>query len=198
MAGLRTHWNKCFGIKSAQKTDEKRIVMNFLYYALITVVCWGTYGVCMHIGSTNMGDKENGRIMAFLWVGLAYFLTAVVAPLIILKLKGGNIAFWAYPTKGWQWSLIAGTLGAIGALGVLLAFGKMSSPAYVPVIMSIIFAGAPMVNAVVSTTKEGNWSYVKWPFVLGIAMAALGGYLITKHAPKPPKVPLDTVATKPS
>ena len=43
--------------------------------------------------------------------------------------------------------LIAGTLGAIGALGVLLAFGKMPSPAYVPVIMSIIFAGAPMVNA---------------------------------------------------
>jgi uncharacterized membrane protein YoaK (UPF0700 family) len=117
----------------------------------------------------------------------------VVAPLIILKLKGGNIAFWAYPTKGWQWSLIAGTLGAIGALGVLLAFGKMPSPDYVPVIMSIIFAGAPMVNAFVSTTKEGNWSYVKWPFVLGIAMAALGGYLITKHAPKPPKAPDPTV-----
>ena len=113
--------------------------MNYIYFALLTVVCWGTYGVCMHIGSSNMADKENGRIMAFLWVGLAYFLTAVVAPLIILKLKGGNIAFWSYPTKGWQWSLIAGTLGAIGALGVLLAFGKMPSPAYVPVIMSIIF-----------------------------------------------------------
>jgi len=111
----------------------------------------------------------------------------VVAPIIILKLKGGNIAFWTYPTKGWQWSLIAGTLGAIGALGVLLAFGKMPSPAYVPVIMSIIFAGAPMVNALVSTTKEGNWSYVRWPFVLGIALAAVGGYMITKHAPKPPK-----------
>jgi hypothetical protein len=50
----------------------------------------------------------------------------------------------------------------------------------------------------VSTTKEGNWSYVKWPFVLGIAMAALGGYLITKHAPKPPKAAAETVATKPS
>jgi hypothetical protein len=72
-------------------------------------------------------------------------------------------------------------------LGVLLAFGKMPSPAYVPVIMSIIFAGAPMVNALVSTTKEGNWSYVRWPFVLGIALAAIGGYMITKHAPKPPK-----------
>ena len=65
--------------------------MQYLYYALITVVCWGTYGVCMHIGSSNMGDKENGRIMAFLWVGLAYFLTAVVAPLIILEAQG-----WKY------------------------------------------------------------------------------------------------------
>ncbi len=164
--------------------------MQYLYYALITVVCWGTYGVCMHIGSSNMGDKENGRIMAFLWVGLAYFLTAVVAPLIILKLKGGNIAFWTFPTKGWQWSFIAGTLGAVGALGVLLAFGKMPSPAYVPVIMSIIFAGAPMVNAIVSTTKEGNWAFVKAPFIAGICMAAIGGYLITKYTPKPPKAPL--------
>ena len=170
--------------------------MQFLYYALITVVCWGTYGVCMHIGSTNMEDKENGRIMAFLWVGLAYFLTAVVAPFIILKLKGGNVAFWTFLAQGWQWSLIAGTLGAVGALGVLLAFGKMPSPAYVPVIMSIIFAGAPMVNAIVSTTKEGNWSYVKWPFVVGIALAALGGYLITKHAPKPPKIPSVAEASK--
>jgi hypothetical protein len=141
----------------------------------------------MHIGSSNMDDKENGRIMAFLWVGLAYFLTAVIAPLIILKLKGGNLSFWTYPTKGWQWSLLAGTLGAIGALGVLLAFGKMPSPAFVPVIMSIIFAGAPMVNAFVSTTKEGNWSYVSWPFLMGIALAAIGGYMITKHAPKPPQ-----------
>ena len=52
--------------------------------------------------------------------------------------------------------------------------------------MSIIFAGAPMVNAIVSTTKEGNWGRVlskeHWPFIVGIAMAALGGYLITKYA----------------
>ncbi len=125
--------------------------------------------------------------MAFLWVGLAYFLTAVIAPLIILKIKGGPIDFWAYPDKGWKWSLIAGILGAIGALGVLLAFGASPNPPiYVPVIMSIIFAGAPIVNAVVNTTKEGNWSYVKAPFILGIILAAVGGYLVTKNPPKPP------------
>ena len=106
----------------------------------------------MHTGSMKMESPEHGRIMAFLWVGLAYFLTAVIAPIIILKLKGGPIDFWAYPAKGWQWSLIAGTLGAIGALGVLLAFGAAPKPtAYVPVIMSIIFAGAPIVNIIVAT-----------------------------------------------
>jgi len=55
--------------------------------------------------------------------------------------------------------------------------------------MSIIFAGAPMVNAIVSTTKENNWGNVKPLFLLGIAMAAGGGYLLTKHAPKPDKTP---------
>ena len=151
----------------------------------MTVICWGTYGVCMHTGSMNMKNPEHGRIMAFLWVGLAYFLTAVIAPIIILKLKGAPIDFWAYPAKGWQWSLIAGTLGAIGALGVLLAFGASPDPkVYVPVVMSIIFAGAPIVNAVVNTTKDKNWSNVQWPFVLGIVLAAVGGYLVTKHVPK--------------
>ena len=139
----------------------------------------------MHTGSASMKNPEHGRIMAFLWVGLAYFLTAVIAPIIILKLKGGPIDFWAYPAKGWQWSLIAGTLGAIGALGVLLAFGASPNPpVYVPVVMSIIFAGAPIVNAVVNTTKNNGWANVQWPFVLGIVLAALGGYLVTKHAPK--------------
>ena len=98
--------------------------MNFLYYALITVVCWGTYGVCMHIGSTNMGDKENGRIMAFLWVGLAYFLTAVVAPLIILKLKGGNIAFWAYPDQGLAMVTNCGDSWCNWSIGGITCFWK--------------------------------------------------------------------------
>ena len=153
----------------------------------MTVICWGTYGVCMHIGSDNMKNDEHGRMMAFLWVGLAYFLTAVIAPLIILKFTGGPTNFWnPVYYKGWQWSLIAGTLGAIGALGVLLAFGAAPKPtgAYVPVVMSIIFAGAPIVNAVVNTTKDKNWSNVQWPFVLGIVLAAVGGYLVTKHVPK--------------
>ena len=68
-----------------------------------------------------MRDPEFGRYKAFLVVGIAYFLVAVIAPLILLKVSGSNLKFTAV---GFKWSLIAGTVGAIGVLwGVLLAFG---------------------------------------------------------------------------
>ena len=72
-------------------SNPKNKNMDYLYFALLTVCCWGTYGVCMHIGSVEMADKEHGRLMAFIWVGLAYFLTAIIAPLIIFKIKGAPL-----------------------------------------------------------------------------------------------------------
>ena len=118
--------------------------MNWVGFALMTVAFWGLYGVFLHKGSMKMADPEFGRYKAFLVVGIAYFLVAVLAPLILLKVSGSNLKFTG---EGFKWSLIAGTVGAIGALGVLLAFGKGGPPAAV---MSIIFAGAPVVNAVVA------------------------------------------------
>ena len=121
-------------------------------WALLTVICWGTYGVCMHTGSMNMESKEHGRMMAFLYVGLAYFLTAVIAPLIILKLKGGSVDFWNYPDAGWKWSLGAGILGAIGALGVLLgALGGVSSGGGSPVFLGRPWPWPPRVKSLTPT-----------------------------------------------
>jgi drug/metabolite transporter (DMT)-like permease len=159
--------------------------MNWLIYALLTVACWGVYGICLHSGTLGIADPVNGRIKAFLIVGLAYFLTAVLAPLVILIGKGSSVEFWNYPPKGFWWSLIAGIVGAIGALGVLLAFGAKGTPA---VVMSIVFAGAPVVNAIVSLIQHppaGGWSSVKPQFFLGIALAAVGGCLVTYYKPAP-------------
>jgi drug/metabolite transporter (DMT)-like permease len=108
--------------------------MNWLAFALMTVVSWGVYGVFLHTGQMGMKDSVNGRYMAFLYVGIAYFLVAVLGPIVMLKLQGGRLDFWAYPSKGLWWSLIAGIVGAIGAFGVLLAFGAKGTP---PVVMSI-------------------------------------------------------------
>jgi uncharacterized membrane protein YeaQ/YmgE (transglycosylase-associated protein family) len=149
----------------------------------MTVGCWGVYGVFLHTGQVAMQDPVNGRYKAFLFVGLAYFLTAVLAPLGLLLAKGA--AFTGYTPRGMAWSLIAGIVGAAGAFGVLLAFGAKGTPA---VVMSIVFAGAPVVNAVYSLILHppaGGWGSVRWQFYLGIAMAALGGCLVTYFKPNP-------------
>lgn len=171
--------------------------MNWLLYVLLTVGCWGVYGVFLHSGTLGMADPVNGRIKAFLFVGLAYFLTAVVAPLLILKVNG---ATWSFPSKGLWWSLIAGIVGAIGALGVLLAFGAKGSPT---VVMSIIFAGAPIVNALVAIATHppaGGWGSIRPQFYIGILLAALGGCLVSYYKPAaaPAKAPGVTAPANPT
>jgi hypothetical protein len=83
------------------------------------------------------------------------------------------------------WSILAGVVGAAGAFGVLLAFGAKGSPAAV---MSIVFAGAPMVNAGLALSLHppaGGWAGLRWQFVLGILLAAVGGCLVTLYKPAP-------------
>lgn len=156
--------------------------MNWLLYSLMTAFFFGLYGVLLHSGSMGMKDPVNGRYKAFLFVGVAYFLVAVVVPLILLKFKGAEFAF---PTQGWTWSLAAGVAGAIGAFGILLAFGAKGLPAAV---MSIVFAGAPIVNAFVSMALHppaGGLKGISWQFLVGIVLAAVGGCLVALYKPAP-------------
>ena len=156
--------------------------MNWLFYALLTVLTWGLYGVYLHSGQLAMGDPVNGRYKAFLFVGIAYFIIAVLAPLLVLKLNGSDFNF---PAKGIWVSLFAGALGAIGAFGILLAFGAKGTPT---VVMAIVFCAAPIVNAMAATLKhppKGGWGAIAWQFYAGIALAAAGGFLVSYYKPAP-------------
>jgi hypothetical protein len=157
--------------------------LTWLMFSLLTVASWGVYGVFLHSGQMGMADPVNGRYKAFLFVGIAYFLTAVLAPLGLLVAKGAS---WTYPARGMVWSLVAGIVGAIGAFGVLLAFGAKGTPA---VVMSIVFAGAPVVNSLYALwlhPPAGGLSAIKPQFYVGILLAALGGCLVTFYKPNPP------------
>ena len=154
----------------------------WLTFALLTVACWGLYGIFLHAGQVGMKDPVNGRYKAFFWVGVAYFVVAVMAPAGLLLANGAS---WTMPGKGLCLSLVAGVLGAIGAFGVLLAFGAKGHPA---VVMSIIFAGAPIVNAVIALglhPPAGGLSSLRWQFVAGIVLAAVGGMMVTLYKPGP-------------
>ena len=89
--------------------------MTWLIFALSTVACWGLYGILLHSGQVSMGDPVNGRYKAFLFVGIAYFLIAVLAPLMALMMNNTD---WHFPFKGASLSLLAGVVGAWPAVAI--------------------------------------------------------------------------------
>ena len=177
----------------------------WLLFAFLTVASWGVYGVLLHLGQSQIGDKTdmvNNRYRAFLFVGIAYFLVAILGPILVLKLRGAPLL--TVNGSGAWLSLVAGTVGAIGAFGVLLAFGAAPKPVtlYVPVIMSIIFAGAPIVNAITALILHpppGGLAAMRPQFFLGIVLAALGGCLVSLYKdPKPASTPATMASPAPS
>lgn len=161
----------------------------WLTFALMTVASWGLYGIFLHSGQMAMADPQQGRYKAFLWVGIAYVLIAVIGPTVMLVMGGTD---WVMPGKGIRLSLLAGVLGAVGAFTVLLAFGAGGKPAYV---MSIVFAGAPVVNATVGLAMHppaGGIGSLDKRFILGLLLALTGGALVTIYKPAPGKPPVQS------
>ncbi len=169
---------------------------SWLIFALLTVISWGVYGVLLHTGRSAMpagAEMGNASLKAFLWVGVAYFVVAIVGPVIVLKSRGTD---WSFTGSGITWSFIAGTAGAIGAFTLVLALGAAAAPVIkggggfgpsaASAVMPIVFGGAPIVNAIVAMLlhpPEGGLKSLPLPFILGIVLAAGGGFLVAKFAP---------------
>lgn len=156
--------------------------MHWIVFAFMSIASWGLYVNVIHIGTKAMEDPINGRFKAFLFIGLAYFIIAVIGPIAVLLI---NNAKWEFSTKGIVYSTAAGMAGAIGAFCLQLALFKGGPPTAVG---SIIFAGTPIVNALAAAVifnppKEGLSAF-KWQFILGVILAATGGYLVSTFPPK--------------
>ena len=100
----------------------------------VTALCWGSYGPMLHQGQLKMGGS---RLRPFLCVGLAYFGMAVLVPLAVL---GVWVEPGSWSLSGILWSLAGGAAGAVGALGIILAFKFGGRPIYV---MPLVFGGHP-------------------------------------------------------
>ena len=155
------------------------------------VLSWGVYVPVLHEGQSKMGapgGPSAGSVRAFLCVGLAYFLTAVVIPLILLVLNfaGGERLDFTHNGQTNYPALIFATLGGIagaaGALCIILSIKNGGKPLY---IAPLVFAGAPIVNAIVSLAwhpPEGLTESKYLPgwimFGSGILLAAVGAGLV--------------------
>lgn len=153
-------------------------LMQLLSIATV-VVCWGAYGPVLHKGQAAM---QQSRLRPLLCVGLAYFAIAVFVPLLLLSAVSDAEAS-EFNFGGTLWSLSAGAAGAIGALGIIMAFNFGGRPVYV---MPLVFGGAPVVNTLLTTLVGGLWSEVRPLFLAGLILVIAGAAMVLVFAPKGP------------
>jgi hypothetical protein len=185
---------------------------DWLMYALLAGLSWGTYVPLIFYGGTELGGKPGSRMMAILCVGIAYFVIAVMFPLYLFLSK--QQAWPDITTTGLVFSSLAGVAGAVGALCVVFASkaaveaaGKENPAMYRVYIAPLIFGLAPVINTLVSTVwhpKKGepfhfSFELPGWKLWVGILLVGLGAALVlyskeeaeTKphaRAPRPPVV----------
>ena len=141
----------------------------------LTAFCWGVYGPVLHFGREAM----HSNLRPFMCVGLAYFVIAVLVPLALLA-RGGERGSWT--SKGVLWSMLAGTAGALGALGVILALGFGGKPIYV---MPLVFGGAPVVNTLLTAFMNRSFNQLKAPFLAGLILVITGAVTVLVFKPQP-------------
>lgn len=148
----------------------------WLIFVILTVLTWGAYVPTLHEGQMSMGSGK-APLRAFLFVGLAYFVTSA-AVLFLVKIR--EMEPWDFTSKGMSFSFVAGLLGAVGALGIVFALKNGGSPKVVP---PLVFAGAPIMNTLVSMLWHKPTKAVSPLFFLGIVVAALGTFMVLKYKP---------------
>jgi hypothetical protein len=192
-------------------------------YVILAGLSWGTYVPIIFYGGTELTTKPGtigGRLASILCVGVAYFVLAVVVPLLLMSIRDDAKPEWK--TNGLIFSGLAGVAGAVGAICVIFASKAAvdaakaegaTTPqeiaAYRIYIAPLIFSLAPLVNTILSLIwhpKPGDpWHFAfelpGWKLPAGILLVAVGTFLVLMskeelEAGKSP--PPKTAATSPA
>ena len=146
----------------------------WLPFVAMTVLSWGTYIPTLHRGQLALGGSG---VHAFLMVGVAYLLVAIAVPGVMVARAG---TWGTFTPHGMLFTLGAGVLGALGALGIVLALVNGGRPTVVP---PLVFAGAPVVAVFVAMLYNPPQEAPSPLFFLGILMAASGAFLVLSYRP---------------
>ena len=165
-------------------------------YVICAGLAWGVYVPLIFYGGTELTTRPGtigGRLASILCVGIAYFLMAVVIPVVLMLMREDAQPEWK--TNGLVFSGLAGVAGAVGAICVIFASkaavdaakAEGVNPAtYRVYIAPLIFSLAPAINTLLSLVwhpKAGNpWHFAfempGWKLPAGIALVALGTFLV--------------------
>ena len=111
-----------------------------LLFVAGAALSWGLYVPSVHIAAQQLKSS----LRAFLFVGVAYFLVAVLVPCVlifVLKYDPTTKGVPNFEFKPISWGIFAGVLGAVGALCVIFAVtaaGRGSALYVAPMVFAII------------------------------------------------------------
>ena len=171
-----TRYNTAFvrGRGGPARPQKETGMRSWLPFVLLTVVSWGTYIPTLHKGQTALGGSG---VHAFLMVGVAYLLVAILVPGTMIARAGS----WnLFTSGGVTFTMAAGVLGALGALGIVFALVNGGRPTVVP---PLVFAGAPVVSVFVAMLYNPPENLPSPVFFLGLTMAAVGAGLVLAYRP---------------
>ena len=151
----------------------------WLLFVFLAGLSWGVYVPAIAYGGKELKNSYG----SFLCVGIAYFLIAVVVPIVIFVMRG-KMPDWN--VSGVTFATLAGVAGALGALGVIFAtFEFGGNRLYVA---PLIFGMAPVINTLVSLVwhpRPGSPLHFAlpevapgWKLWAGIILAGLGAALV--------------------
>ena len=165
-------------------------------YVVLAGLSWGTYVPIIFYGGTELTTRPGtigGRLASILCVGVAYFVMAVLVPLVLMSVRDDAKPEWK--ANGLVFSGLAGVMGAVGAICVIFAskaavdqakLEGINPATYRIYIAPLIFCLAPMINTLMSLVwhpKAGDpWHFgfevPTWHLPVGIVMVAAGVFLV--------------------
>ena len=154
---------------------ESRI---WMFFVALAGLSWGVYVPLIAQG----GKLLKSSYGSFLCVGVAYFLIAVIYPLVVFWLRG-NMPQWN--ATGITFATLAGVAGALGALCVIFATFEYKGPRIY--VAPVIFGLAPLINTVVSLFWHPDKAPLHfslpetsphWTLYVGIILTGLGAALV--------------------
>jgi hypothetical protein len=192
-------------------------------YVIGAGLAWGTYVPLVFFGGTELTTRPGtigGRLASILCVGVAYFVLAVVVPVVLMVTRDDAKPDWK--PIGLVFSALAGVAGALGAICVIFAskaavdtakLEGINPATYRVYIAPLIFALAPAINTIVSLVwhpSSGDPAHMAfempgWKLPAGILLVAAGTFLVLYSKEEveaakggPPKPAATTPAENPS
>ena len=165
----------------------------WLLFVAGAILTWGAYVVTIDHGRTRLAEgmprthMSVAAMRAFLFIGLAYFVMAVIVPGVYLfanRPPAGQDP--GFSLRGSVLSTVAGILGAAGALCIVFAVGnarRSGNPNAALYVAPLVFAFAPIVNVIISLVVEPPERAPSPMFFAGILMAAAGAGLALYFKP---------------